>query len=358
MIRRDQLWSGGGPRRTKAKRRLADVLLPRRFFRRNAAAVPPIPMFMFHQPMSDSWERICRRIDRAEIATVSSTALLDGDGGSDAGVCLTFDDGWSSVWSIAFPIVRRFGLRIVVFLLPALVEESEELRATLDDGAEPAELAARDRGARCYLTWGEVRAMHESGLVDVQSHSLHHGVVFAEDRVIGEMVAGADLPLPGRVPLVLSRNGFDQAMRSLPAGIPLHPIAPALAATQRYLPSDGAGSARFESDVERSARLRHDIAEAKALIEARLPGHRVRALAPPWSAMHPDLPGIAAEVGYELIAMGYPFDPPASAALIPIHPRLKGDAVWPLLDGPLGGALAMLRARRRTAEWIRDGGIP
>ena len=48
-------------------------------------------------------------------------------------VLLTFDDGRSSVWSVAAPLLRRHGMRATVFLVPGRMRSRPVPGPTLDD---------------------------------------------------------------------------------------------------------------------------------------------------------------------------------------------------------------------------------
>ncbi len=74
-------------------------------------------------------------------------------------ILLTFDDGWSSVWSAALPLAKRYGVKFTLFLAPDCVEESHEVRTTLDTGATAEEITAARSRPRARLTWGEVLAL-------------------------------------------------------------------------------------------------------------------------------------------------------------------------------------------------------
>lgn len=65
-------------------------------------------------------------------------------------VLITFDDGYVDNYTNAFPILKYYGLKATIFVIPALV--SKDVR---------------------YLTWEQLQEMEQSG-VTVQSHTLNH----------------------------------------------------------------------------------------------------------------------------------------------------------------------------------------
>ncbi|HHY95790.1 MAG TPA: polysaccharide deacetylase family protein [Firmicutes bacterium] len=76
-------------------------------------------------------------------------------------VMITFDDGYESVYRYAFPVLKRYRFPAVVFLITSLVGKSPP-------NPDPAAIT--------YLTWPEIREMHESDPVDFESHThdMHH----------------------------------------------------------------------------------------------------------------------------------------------------------------------------------------
>lgn len=356
-----------------------DFLFPRAYFRAQARGVAPVPAYFFHQVEPDGFEAMCAALSAKGIRTLTFSELLDGrDPGADA-VLLTFDDGWSSVWSMALPIARRHGVRLTLFATPETMESSPERRPGLDDGIQPDQLVARDRGERSLLTWGELRGLHESGVVEIQSHSSHHGVVFTADRLTG--CTGDDTPnwQSGNIPVLSRRAGIDVPVLRPPPGTPLAEVGPALVAERRFIideafesdciarHADGHAKAampgdplpgRWESEAERDERFFDDLSRSRQRLEEELPGCRARVLAPPWARMHPRLAPIACEAGYEVLALGYPAQDGELSTALPTTPRLYGEGIWTLIHGPLLGTPRWLATRRLNLARRAAGAIP
>ena len=79
-------------------------------------------------------------------------------------VAVTFDDGYESVFSGAYPILRSLGITASVFLNTAHIADRERVSSRPEEGHYPGE---------AFLLWREVDALLESGWV-MGSHGAHH----------------------------------------------------------------------------------------------------------------------------------------------------------------------------------------
>jgi peptidoglycan/xylan/chitin deacetylase (PgdA/CDA1 family) len=104
-----------------------------------------------------AFEEQIRFLVDARVPVVKSAELLrflDGEQGLPARVAVvTIDDGHRSVYTHAFPILKRYGVPFVIALNTAAIE-----------GGRPE-----------AVTWDEVREMMASGLCEIVSHSHIHG---------------------------------------------------------------------------------------------------------------------------------------------------------------------------------------
>ena len=365
-------------------------LFPRRFFASSVRGLPPVPAYMLHQVDVAQFEALCATLAQRRIRCITFPELLAGHADENC-ILLTFDDGWSSVWSAALPIARRHGARFTVFLPPQCVEESPGVRSTLDTGASPEEITARDFGPGARMTWGEVLALQASGAVDIQSHSTHHGVVFRSATLTGFATPDGPFPIDGLVPLVQRTETADEVSFHPAPGTPLYEWGPALTVQRRFLePAEvrakcvqlvreggtqffthadweqplraivdaGAAEREWETSEARRERLRLDLAGSRRMFEERVPGARVTVLAPPWAEIDATLPDIARDAGYQLLVLGYPFHVAHLNSSLPLYPRLFGDASWVCALGTMRGAPKWLHARNRALERRRAGAIP
>lgn len=179
-------------------------------------------------------------------------------------VLLTFDDGYRSVYTQAFPILRRFHAPAVVAVVGHWLEAS---RGQVPYGDQMIE---RDQ----LLSWEQLRAMQRSGLVEVASHTynLHNGI-----------------------------SGNPQG-NSMPA-----------VSTRLYSSSDG-----YESESRYRQRLQRDLRANSDLLERQL-GHRPRVVAWPYGSYN----SIATEVARaEGMPVGLTLDDGANTSSVPVS-RLR-----------------------------------
>jgi biofilm PGA synthesis lipoprotein PgaB len=103
---------------------------------------------------------------------VSMDDVLADEAGSsqlpDKAVLITFDDGYHSVYTQAFPVIKALHVPVVIAVVGSWLEP--------DDGNVDFDGRAIPRAD--LLSWAEIREMVRSGLVEIASHSyaLHHGV--------------------------------------------------------------------------------------------------------------------------------------------------------------------------------------
>ena len=102
-------------------------------------------------------------------------------------VVLTFDDGRRNCWSVIFPLLKKYKIKALIFIIPSRIAESDEYFPNLEDywkGRVSWENLYVSHRKQPYLTWKELEMMQASGLVDIFSHSLKHEVVAVSSKII------------------------------------------------------------------------------------------------------------------------------------------------------------------------------
>jgi peptidoglycan/xylan/chitin deacetylase (PgdA/CDA1 family) len=119
----------------------------------------------------ETFERQLALLRRRGLRTAGLDALdaLTHDGSArERQVFLTFDDGFLDNYTHAFPLLREYGAKALVFLLPPAVDRGAPLA-----WAEVEERRTRHPEVFRSLDWTMVEAMAEHG-VEFGSHTLTH----------------------------------------------------------------------------------------------------------------------------------------------------------------------------------------
>lgn len=82
-------------------------------------------------------------------------------------VVLTFDDGFKDNLTIALPILKKYKARATIFVNPAYISSKSD--------------ADSDWG---FMTWDEIRQAADSGVFDIQAHTMTHEFIFTSDKVV------------------------------------------------------------------------------------------------------------------------------------------------------------------------------
>jgi len=147
-------------------------------------------IFSFHDCLPDVFTRYIELLFAKRYRIVGGDELWEC--GSFAApkkrkeVVLTFDDGRRNCWTVIFPLLKKYKVKAVLFLIPERIRDNGPILPNLEDywnGKVSWENLYLSHRREPYLTWREVEIMHASGLVDVSSHGLMHEVVFSSARL-------------------------------------------------------------------------------------------------------------------------------------------------------------------------------
>lgn len=82
-------------------------------------------------------------------------------------VVLTFDDGYKDNLTVAMRILMNHNAHATIFVNPSYVSECSDINS--------------DWG---FLTWDEIEKAEQSGIFDIQSHTMTHEFVFTSDKIV------------------------------------------------------------------------------------------------------------------------------------------------------------------------------
>jgi hypothetical protein len=256
-----------------------------------------VPAFHFHDVTRGWLEPRLRFLVENGYRTVwcdeIARLVIDDVRPAPKSIALTFDDAWESVWSVALPLLKQYGLRAILFAIPGRVAETP--------GDSP------------FVTWAQLREIHASGVFDIQSHTRLHAMIFAGDEIVDFVRPGFEHePLLNRP--VTAMNGHVATIGPDALGTPLYLRRSRMSDARRYNADEttadrcrrhvaGHGGSRFferanwrgelqaiaapghgsfESDDARAAAIRDELASGRALLNQRLGTDAVKHVALPW----------------------------------------------------------------------------
>ncbi|WP_254873130.1 MULTISPECIES: poly-beta-1,6-N-acetyl-D-glucosamine N-deacetylase PgaB [Oxalobacteraceae] len=187
-------------------------------------------------------------LDQNGYHPVSLQQIIDARAGKkplpEKAILLTFDDGFESMYTKVFPMLKQFGFPALIAIVGDWIQTPQDQPVQFGDIKAPRQ---------AFVNWDQVREMQASGLIEVasHSHSLHKGII----------------------------------------GNPQGNMMPA-AITRFYWPQNK----QYESDEAYTKRIRADLERSASLIEKET-GKRPRAMVWPYGANSRIANKIAAEVG-------------------------------------------------------------
>jgi hypothetical protein len=241
---------------------------------------------------------------------------------------ITFDDGYADNWLWVFPLVKKYDAKITIFISPEFMDGRNIIRQTSDHSG--------------FLSWDEMRIMEESGLVDIESHTLTHTKYFVSDRITDFHHPGADILYaagniyPEKKPYHIGNPDFEKL---LPYGFPLFEERSSIIARKATINQDFIDECVFllknfdfknyifekaykfieplylkykreksiitatESDEEYLSRIKNEISGSKTIIEEKL-NKKVEFLCWPHGDNNEELHQMALAAGYLMTTKG------------------------------------------------------
>ena len=305
------------------------------FVRGGALPRGHVPVFVFHSLEEEPFRRKLEYLKANRYVTLSAVDYFEFLMGTrpvpDRAIVLTFDDGRASLWTVGAPLLRRYGMTGIVFLIPGrTVSRPGPLPPTIDDGPV---IATADEG---LLSWEQIESLARSGPFEFQSHTHTHARVHVRPRVVGFATpesrrgyAGLDVPL-------IHDGKRDLMGEEIAPGTPILASEPRMGEGRRFYedPSiraaalravaDGGGDAfftredwpavlratvrrrvpgRWETAAEKEAAIRRELVESRRVIEERT-GQPVIHLCHPWHVAGPTARRLMREAGYRTAFAG------------------------------------------------------
>ncbi len=306
-----------------------------------------VPVFVFHAVEPTRLEakflylqtNNYRTLDADELEAACREGVRKG-----REVALTFDDATWTFWAYAFPLLKKYGLRSVLFAIPGIVPDDSTPYPNLEDvcAGRRTEEELEGRGKiQPLCTWRELSIMHESGIVDVQSHSLTHARVPVSSHLVDFLHPDFDTDFYGNVNVPISSLDIpEKPERKLRLGAPVFESAPHMACRPRfreapelvermlgYVDKRGSGAffrrpswrkelanffrrwpagrlGSFQTLPDMKAAARRELEESKKILEERLAGKEIRHFCYPWFTASDMADRLTAQAGYRTVHYG------------------------------------------------------
>ncbi|GGH81869.1 peptidoglycan/xylan/chitin deacetylase (PgdA/CDA1 family) [Pullulanibacillus pueri] len=114
------------------------------------------PSFPYINTSPAHFEEQMTTLKQAGYSTITIGDLLDYLQGEDhlptKPILITIDDGYRSIYTNAYPIIKKYKLFVCLFISTSYVQKGQRL-------------------GRPFLNWTQIRKMYHSGLVEVQNHT-------------------------------------------------------------------------------------------------------------------------------------------------------------------------------------------
>ena len=255
-------------------------------------------------------------------------------------VVITFDDGRASLWTTAFPIIRKFGVKVICFLTPQdMLDQGTRLCIEPDDLPsidENHSLLDVDLSNNPLINWEETQKMYSSGLVDFQSHTYGHKKIYISGKIVDFINPDFNYGIMGdRLP-IMNYGEIDPGNMEAFWGMPVFESDSRMGAARRYFENENLINAcvtyaakrnrkdffsrsdwrdellafcsgfqrqnprtdKFESEYEQREAIRKNLNLSKRRIENYLPGHTVNHICFPWHRYSSLALSIAREEGF------------------------------------------------------------
>lgn len=296
---------------------------PRWIWNPHPGSVPDhIPVIMYHSVRREPFESELQFLSSNGYKTIHCDEYYEkirqGRDLHDRVVLLTFDDGRKSLWSVVYPLLKKYGMKGTSFLIPTIVDKRSSESEILRDEPEGSEKNS-DESAELPVTWEECRIMSESGVINFQSHSNSHQWIPVSQKMAGfvtpELMKSYCFRF--KIPYFKDVNPH-QVKTSEILGAPVYRSRPCLCDSKMYLESESLRSrcvnyvrerggecffkhpgwqrelkrnirewmsrsaVQFETADAQHERMYHEYAASRQSIETNIPGNEVSHLAFPW----------------------------------------------------------------------------
>ncbi|MCH8125458.1 polysaccharide deacetylase family protein [candidate division KSB1 bacterium] len=302
---------------------------PEFMFARNLQTIQDeIPVFVYHSVEPLSFESQLKFLKQNGYKTLVGNELFSCLSGKEQiqekSIVLTFDDGLATLFSTAYPLLKKYGFRAICFIIPGLIPNSAPESPTYENrrnNVNAKELTSREHSEYPLCSWEEIREMHNNRVIDFQSHTMYHHQICISSKLIDFINPNFDYNIFGNINVpVYQNNGVRNYSRQVPLGTPIFRSNPRMAGNPELIidesirkectdhvtnngdmdyfnkpswrkdlsciikeieKSPGYGLT-YETNETQTDEITEDLTQSKKIIESQLSGHIVDQLCYPW----------------------------------------------------------------------------
>ncbi|MCD6184578.1 MAG: polysaccharide deacetylase family protein [Deltaproteobacteria bacterium] len=320
--------------------------LPDFVFKNNTKIENEIVIFSFHTPIPDIFEKQIRYLVENKYNVITTDEfhryLFSDKPIPPNCIMLTFDDCRASLWTVVYPILKKYGLTGVAYLSPYFIININEKRPQWNGNASGLQYIEVDRTSYPFASWEEIAEMHESGVIDFQGHTFYHELIFISPEIVDFInpvgvwnFHNFDVP-------VVSEGVKKRYDRQYPLGTPIYKTDTRMSGKYQYYDDErlrehcvryvyNNGRERFfdnrnwkkkliseankfrksygergcfETEEEMIYYLKTDLLMTRKTIEKRLSGKKVTSMCFPWENGSDIAIKMAKEAGYQSCVWG------------------------------------------------------
>lgn len=319
---------------------LRQKLYPKFVFEKNLKTLKDeIPIFTLHSVNSERFEEQLIFLSTNGYNTLTADGLYECLIGNkpinERTIVLTFDDGWKNLYTVVYPLLKKYNFCAVCFLIPGLISEKEkkqfEVKYQIDN-----KIRSMIPDSDTLCNWEEIKEMHQSGVIDFQSHSMNHYLIFTSSKIEDFVYPNFDsYAMNLDVPLI-KINGEENYSRTVRLGTPIYGHSSRFSGRRRYFDDENLrfecteyvrlngetnlfkkldwrnkllkivknykiknqNSGFYEDENELRECILHEFRESKLLIENKLPDKKINHFCYPWWEGSNLASEISKEAGY------------------------------------------------------------
>jgi len=131
------------------------------------------------------FERFCHYLKKNKYNTIFLDewhVLVQSQTYSKKNIVLTFDDGYLDNYVYVYPILKKYGLKGTIFVNPEFVDtiDTESRQKYNEIGFDRNNI----NNILGFLNWNEITEMDNSGVIDIQNHTMSHNKYFCSPLIM------------------------------------------------------------------------------------------------------------------------------------------------------------------------------